>query len=104
MNKEVWLVYLLSSCETGSEGHSGWMYYSVAFGNTDEEIYNNWADNVKKIYNVDLSEDLKCINGIWSCYYPLYKNKLPVSVFGDSQPLHIACLVSHVEARKHLNY
>jgi hypothetical protein len=34
----------------GSEGWSGWQYYSVAFGDTDEEIYNNWVKNVKKIY------------------------------------------------------
>ena len=40
MDKKTWLVYLLLDCETGSEGWSGWMYHCVAFGNTDEEIYN----------------------------------------------------------------
>lgn len=44
------------------------MYYAVAEGNTDEEIYNNWLENVKKIYDVDLSKDLRCDNGYWSCY------------------------------------
>lgn len=89
MDKKSWLVYLVSSCEQGSEGYSGWMYYSVAFGDTDEEIYNNWVENVKKIYNVDLSKDLKCINGYWSCYYPLCKNELTTSVYGNSQPLFV---------------
>lgn len=94
--KKTWLVYLLSSCEQGSEGFSGWMYYSVAFGDTDEEIYNNWVENVKKIYGVDLSEDLRCTNGYWSCYYPLYKNELKTSVYGHSEPLFISeCYRKH---------
>ena len=90
MKKKTWLVYLLSSCEMGTEGWSGWMYHSVAFGNTDEEIYNNWIENVKKIYDVDLSEDLKqWDNGSWSCYYPLCKCEIPTSVYGDSNPIQI---------------
>ena len=94
--KKTWLVYLVSSCEQGSEGFSGWMYYSVAFGDTDEEIYNNWVENVKKIYGVDLSEDLRCTNGYWSCYYPLYKNELKTSVYGHSEPLFISeCYRKH---------
>ncbi len=89
LNKKIWLVYLLAPCEQGSEGLSGWQYYSVALGNTDEEIYNNWVENVKEIYSVDLSEDLRCTNGYWSCYYPLYKNELPTLIYGDSLPLFI---------------
>ena len=95
--KKTWLVYLISSCEQGSEGWSGWLYHSVAFGDTDEEIYNNWVENVKKIYDVDLSEDLRCTNGYWSCYYPLCKNELPTSIYGDSQPLFV-----EAQYRKHL--
>lgn len=94
--KKTWLVYLVSSCEQGSEGWSGWMYHSVAFGNTEEEIYNNWIENVKKIYNVDLSKDLRCTNGHWSCYYPLYKNELKTSVYGHSEPLFVSsCYQEH---------
>jgi hypothetical protein len=91
--KKTWLVYLLSCCEMGTEGYSGWMYHSVAFGDTDEEIYNNWIENVKKIYDVDLSKDLKCVDGHWHChYYPLHKNELKTSVYGHSEPLFIdAC-------------
>lgn len=96
MKKKTWLVYLVSSCEMGSEGWSGWAYYAVAQGDTDEEIYNNWLENVKKIYDVDLSKDLKCHNGYWSCYYPLAKNELPTSVYGDSQPLFV-----EAQYRKH---
>ena len=88
-NKKCWLVYLLSSCEMGSEGYSGWLYYSVAYGNTDEEIYHDQLKNVKAIYGVDLSKDLKECNGFWSCYYPLAKNELPLSVYGDSERLKV---------------
>ena len=97
MNKKTWLVYLLSSCEMGSEGWSGWMYHSVAFGNTDEEIYNNWIENVKKIYDVDLSKDLRCNEkGFWSCHYPLCKCEIPTSVYGHSEPIQIIkCYKEH---------
>ena len=112
MKKKTWLVYLVSSCEMGSEGWSGWMYHCVAFGDTDEEIYNSWLDNVKKIYNVDLSKDLKhnigsstyIENGVektydydyWSCYYPIYKNELKTSVYGYSEPLIVeSCYSKH---------
>lgn len=89
-NKKTWLVYLLVPPEMGSEGWSGWSYYCIAKGNTDEEIYHDWVNNVKKIYDVDLSEDL-CQNssGTWSCYYLLAKNELPTSVYGVSEPLKI---------------
>lgn len=95
--KKTWLVYLVSSCEQGSEGWSGWMYHSVAFGNTDEEIYSNWIENIKQIYGVDLSEYLRCSSdGCWTCHYPLYKNELPTSVYGDSQPMLV-----EAQYRKH---
>ena len=97
MTKKTWLVYLLSDCEMGSEGWSGWMYYCVAFWNTDEEIYNNWVENVKKIYGNDLSSDLKCNNGHWSCYYELCKNELPTQVYGHSEELNVEkCYRGHI--------
>ena len=96
LNKKVWLVYLLTSCEQGSEGWSGWDYHSVALGDTDEEIYNSWVENVKEIYAVDLSEDLKCTNGFWSCHYPLCKNELKTLVYGHSRPLIVdSCYEKH---------
>lgn len=95
-----YLVYLLSECELGTEGWSGWMYYAVAHGFTDEEIYNDWVEQCKTIYGVDLSKDLKCRNGKWYCYYyELAKNELPSSVYGDSQPLFIEKCY-----KKHINY
>lgn len=100
LGKTPWLVYLLVPCEQGSEGWSGWMYHSVAFGNTDEEIYNNWIKNVKRIYGIDLSESLKCTNGYWSCYYPLYKNELPRAVYGTSQPILVE--KQYKKHRKHI--
>lgn len=87
--RKVYLVYLVTTCETGSEGWSGWDYYAVAHGDTDEEIYNDWIDQVKVIYGVDLSKDLQCRNGKWYCYYELVKNELPTSIYGHSLPLFI---------------
>lgn len=90
LNKKSWLVYLILPCEMGTEGWSSWTYYSVAFGNTDEEIYKSWVENVKKLYDVDLSNDLKCKNNKWYChYYELCKNELPRSVYGDAQSIFI---------------
>ena len=95
---KAYLVYLLSDCEMGSEGLSGWMYYAVAHGSTDEEIYNDWVEQCKVIYGVDMSEDLECINGKWYCYYELVKNELPSTVYGDSQPLFIEkCYSKHID-------
>lgn len=84
-----YLVYLVTECEMGSEGQSGWIYYAICHGNTDEEIYNDWIEQCKTLYGVDLSSDLKCYNGHWSCYYDLAKNELPVSIYGHAQPLFI---------------
>lgn len=96
--QKTWLVYLIDGCEMGSEGWSGWSYYAVAHGDTDEEIYNDWLEQVKIIYGVDLSKDLEHSVGTyqngesydyWSCYYPLAKNELPTSVYGNSKELTI---------------
>ena len=45
--KKSYLVYLVTSCEMGSEGWSGWDYYAVAHGSTEEEIYNDWIEQCK---------------------------------------------------------
>lgn len=96
--QKTYLVYLLSACEMETEGVSGWEYYAVAHGNSDEEIYNDWIEQCKILYGVDLSNDLKHNTGVdadgneydyWSCYYRLAKNELPSFVYGDSQPLNI---------------
>ena len=95
-NKKTWLVYLISQCEMGTEGWSGWCYYSVAHGDTDEEVYNDWLKNVKSIYGVDLSKNLKCHEGHWSCYYPLAKVELPTTVYGHAGKIKLeACYDKH---------
>ena len=98
MEKKTWLVYLLTTCEMGSEGWSGWMYHCVAFGDTDEEIYNNWIENVKKIHGKDLSKHLRCNNGYWSCMWcKLCKNELPTQVYGHSEELNVEkCYRGHI--------
>ena len=96
--KKSYLVYLVTSCEMGSEGWSGWSYYAVAHGDTDEEIYNEWIEQCKIIYRVDLTGDLRCVDGKWYCRYELIKNELPNSVYGDAQPIYI-----EKSYRKHLN-
>jgi hypothetical protein len=82
----------------GSEGWSGWDYYAVAHGSTDEEIYQDWVEQCKMIYGVDLSEDLKCVNGKWYCRYELVKSELPNSVYGHAQPIYI-----EKSYKKHIN-
>ena len=60
--------------------------------------WNNKIYSGISIYGVDLSEDLKCRDGKWYCYYELAKNELPSSVYGDSQPLRIEkCYRKHVD-------
>ena len=88
-NQKSYLVYLLRECEMESEGCSGWSYYAIAHGDTDEEIYNDWIEQCKTIYGVDLSADLECRNGVWFCYYKLAKNELPKTVYGNSRPLFV---------------
>lgn len=88
--KKKWLCYLLSDCEQGSEGWSGWMYYAVAFGNTEEEIAKSWAENVKATYGVDLTSDLKYDNGHWFCsWFRINMHELKTSVYGKSEPIGI---------------
>lgn len=88
--KKKWLCYLLSDCEQGSEGWSGWMYYAVAFGNTEEEIAKSWAENVKATYGVDLTSDLKYDNGHWFCsWFRINMHELKTSVYGKSEPIRI---------------
>ena len=95
-----YLCYILTSCEMGSEGWSGWMYYCVAQGNTPEEVVHNWIDNVKLLYGIDLSNDLhidehtKCIS---IHYYKFCMNELKGTIYGDSQELNI-----EFPYRKHL--
>lgn len=94
-NKKTWLVYITIQPGMGSEGWSSWAYHCVAFGDTDEEIYRNWAENVKKIYNVDLSNDLIYSNGQWRCYYyDIHKNELLTSVYGRAKELGIVATYS----------
>lgn len=93
-----WLVYLIGSCEMGSEGWSGWLYHCIAHGDTDEEIYLDWIRNVKKIYGNDLSTELRCYDGRWSCYYPLAKVELPTTVYGQAGEIKLeACYNRHDE-------
>lgn len=114
VNEDLWikrteqksfLVYLVSDCEMGSEGWSGWMYYAVCHGDTEEELYADWVEQCKNIYGVDLSEDIKHNSGFnkdgsqydyWSCHYRLVKSELPDSVYGHSKPLVIEkCFTKH---------
>lgn len=96
--RKSYLVYLLMECEMGTEGWSGWNYYAVVHGDTDEEVYNDWVEQCKIIYGVDFSEDLKCYNGKWFCRYELVKHELPSSVYGHSQPLFIEeCYRKHLD-------
>lgn len=87
-----YLCYILITCEQGTEGWSGWSYYCIAQGNTPEEVVHNWLENVKLLYNVDLSNDLqinKETGHISIHYYTFCMNELKESVYGNSQELSI---------------
>ena len=71
------------------------VYKALLLNSEDNKNEIIEAINDLKAY-VDLSKYLRCDNGYWSCYYPLAKNELPTSVYGDSQPLFI-----EVQYRKH---
>lgn len=97
MEKTHWLVYSVSCCEQGTEGWSGYQHYAVVSGDTDEEIYNNYAEEVKRLYDVDISEYLECrkrtVGGKevseWYAYYPIRKTKLPEDVYGHSKYVEV---------------
>ena len=75
-----------------SGGFSGWSYYCVAQGNTPEEIVHNWIDNVKLLYGVDLSNELRINEDTKHISIQCYKfcmNELEENIYGDSQELNI---------------
>ena len=87
-----YLCYVLTACEMESGGFSGWSYYCVAQGNTPEEIVHNWIDNVKLLYGVDLSNELRINEDTKYISIQCYKfcmNELEESIYGDSQELNI---------------
>lgn len=87
----IYLCYLLGDCEQGSDGWRTYMYYCVAEGNTPEEICKNWLENVKTLYNVDLSKDV-CFgksNTISFHGNKFCTSKLKMGVYGHPQELNI---------------
>ena len=92
-DKQKWLVYFIYS-PVMCQHDTGWRYFSVASGDTDEEIYRDWVNNVKLIYGVDYSDKIKYDEHLkkWFCNYEeLYKCKLPDYVIGHANPISINC-------------
>lgn len=90
-NKRKYLVYIVGSCEMGSEGHSSIMYPMVACGDNDEEILNDYRDNLIKTYGEDILGDVTYgSDGTVYSYYPIHKVEIPTySVYGDVKDFSI---------------
>lgn len=88
-HKRLWLVYQIRPCEMGTDGYSGWCSYCIAQGETDKEIYNSWAENMRTLYGGSYKFDPKEHNGSWSDYYPLAKIELPKEIYGHAQQLEL---------------
>lgn len=86
-SKKSWLVYLVGSCEMGSEGNSSILYPCVCYGDTDEEILQSYLKNIKNLYQNDFMEKNISYNkfGDVFSYYPMHKVYLPRSVYGRVQ-------------------
>lgn len=83
-SKKCWLVYLVGSCEMGSEGSSSMEYPCVCYGDTDEEILSDYLSNITTLYGDDFMKKnlTHNKNGTVSSYYPIHKVMIPQSVYG----------------------
>lgn len=83
-SKKSWLVYLVGSCEMGSEGYSSMMYPCVCYGDTDEEILSDYLANIETLYGSDFMRKNLSFNesGNVSSYYPIHKVRIPREVYG----------------------
>ena len=89
LNKaEAYLCYIVGTKEMGSEGRASFMYPCVAQGNDDKEIFQNYGKNVQKIYDVDITQDIKKVDNIWYCYYYLLQ-KSPIYCSCSGTPTNI---------------
>jgi hypothetical protein len=115
VNEDLWikrteqksfLVYLVSDCEMGSEGWSGWMYYAVCHGDTEEELYADWVEQCKKTYTVLIYPKILSITQVLTkmeanmiigrAIIDWQKANFPDSVYGHSRPLVIEkCFTKH---------
>lgn len=83
-SKKCWLVYLVGSCEMGSEGWSDILFPCVCYGDTDEEILEDYLTNIEKLYEDDfMRKNLEYYeDGSVCSYYPIHKVKIPRPVYG----------------------
>lgn len=83
-SKKCWLVYLVGSCEMGSEGWSDIQYPCVCYGDTDEEILEDYLANIETLYGDDFMRKnlTHNKNGTVNSYYPIHKVMIPRSVYG----------------------
>ena len=83
-NKKAWLCYHVGQCEMGSEGHSSMMYPMVCYGDTDEEILDDYRSNLKSVFGKDIIGEVTYgKDGRVYSYYPIHKVFLPRDVYGD---------------------
>lgn len=93
-SKKCWLVYLVGSCEMGSEGWSDILYPCVCYGDTDEEILEDYLANIETLYGDDfMRKGLEYYeDGRVSSYYPIHKVRIPKSEYGHVKDYHITLI------------
>lgn len=87
--KKAYMCYIVGACEQGSEGWSSMMYPMVAYGDTDLEVLNDYAANIKALYGEDIIGNVEWYNNEAHSYYPIHKVKIPLTVYGSVQDYSI---------------
>lgn len=103
-DKKAWLCYIVGSCEQGSEGWSSMMYPMVCYGDTDEEILDDYRTNLHTLFGKDIIGKVSYgSDGSVYSYYPIHKVYIPREVYGDVEDYSISLVYSKHEV-SHDNY
>lgn len=87
-DKKMYLVYQVGACEIGSEGQSSMHHVCVATGNTEDEVIENYIENVKRLYGYKLNP-IKNEYGIWQDYYIIQMTEIKQSVYGHVEDYEV---------------
>ena len=103
-NKKAWLCYMVGSCEQGSEGWSSMLYPVVCYGNTDEEILDDYRTKLHTLLGKDIIGEISYgSDGSVYSHYPIHKVFLPRDIYGDVKDYSIS-LVYRKHDVSHDNY
>lgn len=80
-SKDLYLVYYVGQCEMGSDGYSSMINVCVASGNTEDEVVENYKENVKRLYGYDI-HPTKTDSGQFVDYCPIKMVKIDREAYG----------------------